>query len=694
MTLFSGGMRTTENDRAGPPAAPQVALPRRVRLVRGRGVHPRARQPASRPTRSSTRRSRDRLDREPRRHAPDVGVSTRPRASSTCPSSQPVLQTLDQVVPVDYTIPGCPPEPDRIADVLDVLVAALTGRTAPAARQRPRCRRLDGVRRVRGATRDVKRIKRFARIQDARRGRSGRCACSSRACRATDRRRATGAARCAPPPGPRASAATGRATASIDYGARLMSAFASGDRRERAGGDRRASSTGCPDPGRPVLPLQPRRVAAAGAAAPTESACRRDGSTDMTRLTIDPITRLEGHGKIEIFLDDDGEVDGRLLPDPGAARLRDVLRRAAGRGDAEADQPHLRRLPRGAPHGRRQGRRRGVRRDPPPAGQAAPRAALQRVLRRPTTRPTSTRSAGPTSSSAPTRRRPSATSSACCAQGRRRGRRQGDRDAPRVATTSSRSIGGRRIHPCTSVPGGMTKRDQRGGARRDRGDRPLRRSSSRAVQPRAVRPDRPRRRRLLGTWSSATRTRHRTYYMGLVDAANKVELLRRHGSASSPRTADALGTYAPAEYRDWIAEHVEPWTYLKFPYLRKDRLEGLRRRHRLRRLLRDAAGPAQRRRRHGHAARPGRVRAVLRHARAGVGGRQALVHHRLATHWARLVELLYAAERMVELVARPGDHVDPTCAPCRPDADRGRRHRRGAARHAHPSLLDRRARAS
>ena len=28
----------------------------------------------------------------------------------------------------------------------------------------------------------------------------------------------------------------------------------------------------------------------------------------MTRLTIDPITRLEGHGKIEIFLDDDGEV--------------------------------------------------------------------------------------------------------------------------------------------------------------------------------------------------------------------------------------------------------------------------------------------------------------------------------------------------------------------------------------------------
>ncbi|HEX9978544.1 MAG TPA: nickel-dependent hydrogenase large subunit, partial [Acidimicrobiia bacterium] len=28
----------------------------------------------------------------------------------------------------------------------------------------------------------------------------------------------------------------------------------------------------------------------------------------MTRITIDPITRLEGHGKIDIFLDDQGEV--------------------------------------------------------------------------------------------------------------------------------------------------------------------------------------------------------------------------------------------------------------------------------------------------------------------------------------------------------------------------------------------------
>ena len=28
----------------------------------------------------------------------------------------------------------------------------------------------------------------------------------------------------------------------------------------------------------------------------------------MKKITIDPITRLEGHGKIEIFLNDAGEV--------------------------------------------------------------------------------------------------------------------------------------------------------------------------------------------------------------------------------------------------------------------------------------------------------------------------------------------------------------------------------------------------
>ncbi len=36
----------------------------------------------------------------------------------------------------------------------------------------------------------------------------------------------------------------------------------------------------------------------------------------MTKITIDPITRLEGHGKIEIFLDAAGEVANTYLQIP------------------------------------------------------------------------------------------------------------------------------------------------------------------------------------------------------------------------------------------------------------------------------------------------------------------------------------------------------------------------------------------
>ncbi len=65
------------------------------------------------------------------------------------------------------------------------------------------------------------------------------------------------------------------------------------------------------------------------------------------------------------------------------------------------------------------------------------------------------------------------------------------------------------------------------------------------------------------------------------------------------------------------------------------------------------------------------------------------VHQRLATHWARLIELLYAAERWVELVTdpeitSPNVHAKPTR-----DPNRRNWHRRSAAWDSHASLLDR-----
>jgi F420-non-reducing hydrogenase small subunit len=50
----------------------------------------------------------------------DDGVTLR------IPAFAPLLRTLDQVVPVDYTVPGCPPETKRI-DVIELVGKALGG---------------------------------------------------------------------------------------------------------------------------------------------------------------------------------------------------------------------------------------------------------------------------------------------------------------------------------------------------------------------------------------------------------------------------------------------------------------------------------------------------------------------------------------------------------------------------------------
>ncbi len=101
----------------------------------------------------------------------------------------------------------------------------------------------------------------------------------------------------------------------------------------------------------------------------------------MKRISIDPITRLEGHGKIDIFLDDAGRRGQRLPADPRAPRLRAVLRGPAGRGHAEPDGADLRRLPRGPSPGGHQGPGRAVPRRSAAGGQEAPRAVLQHLLR-------------------------------------------------------------------------------------------------------------------------------------------------------------------------------------------------------------------------------------------------------------------------------------------------------------------------
>jgi F420-non-reducing hydrogenase large subunit len=136
------------------------------------------------------------------------------------------------------------------------------------------------------------------------------------------------------------------------------------------------------------------------------------------------------------------------------------------------------------------------------------------------------------------------------------------------------------------------------------------------------------------------------YSMGLVDENNKVNFYD-----GKVRVVDQEGKehckYAPQDYLDYVEERVEPWTYLKFPYLKKVGWKGF--------IDGKDSGVY-------HANPLGRLNASDGMATplaqieyekmySVLGGKP--VHYTLAMHWARLVELLYSAERALDLAQDP-----------------------------------------
>jgi len=139
---------------------------------------------------------------------------------------------------------------------------------------------------------------------------------------------------------------------------------------------------------------------------------------------------------------------------------------------------------------------------------------------------------------------------------------------------------------------------------------------------------------------------HQTYYMGLVDENNHVNFYDGKVRVVGPE-GDELVKYAPEEYLDIVAEHVEPWSYLKFPYLKQVGWKGFT----------DGidsgvyrASPLSRLNAADGMATP-LAQAEYERFYDTLGGKP--VHATLATHWARLIELLYAAERSLELAQDP-----------------------------------------
>jgi F420-non-reducing hydrogenase large subunit len=137
-----------------------------------------------------------------------------------------------------------------------------------------------------------------------------------------------------------------------------------------------------------------------------------------------------------------------------------------------------------------------------------------------------------------------------------------------------------------------------------------------------------------------------TYYMGMVDEKNRTNFYDGKVRVVDPEGNEFI-KYSPNEYLDNIAERVEPWTYLKFPYLKKVGWKGLV-------TGKDSgvyqATPLSRLNAADGLATP-KAQEEYEEMYKTLGGKP--VHHLLATHWARLIELLYAAERLLELATDP-----------------------------------------
>jgi len=59
-----------------------------------------------------------------------------------------------------------------------------------------------------------------------------------------------------------------------------------------------------------------------------------------------------------------------------------------------------------------------------------------------------------------------------------------------------------------------------------------------------------------------------SYYMGLVDSNNKVNFYEGDIRVVDP-DGQEVAKFKSADYLDYITEHTEPWSYLKFPFLKQ-----------------------------------------------------------------------------------------------------------------------------
>lgn len=144
---------------------------------------------------------------------------------------------------------------------------------------------------------------------------------------------------------------------------------------------------------------------------------------------------------------------------------------------------------------------------------------------------------------------------------------------------------------------------------------------------------------------------HKTYYMGLVDQKNRVSFYDGEIRVVDPEGREYV-KFQSGDYGAHLEERVEPGTYMKPLYLKRIGWGGL------------VDGPASGIYRVGPLARLNvsegmatpLAQAEYERMFETLGGRPA--HQTMAYHWARLIEVLYAAERM-EALSCDEETLDP-----------------------------------
>jgi F420-non-reducing hydrogenase large subunit len=367
----------------------------------------------------------------------------------------------------------------------------------------------------------------------------------------------------------------------------------------------------------------------------------------MTRISIDPVTRLEGHGRIEILLDEHGEAQNAYFQVP---ELRGFERFCVGR-PAE-DMPNLTdRICGVCPEAHHMAATKALDAlfhvEPPPAARKL-RELFYSIFFATDHTTHFYALGGPDFIVGPDA--PKAERNILGVI-----KKVGKDAAARVLKMRHDGhaliamIGGRRVHPNWGLPGGVSRGitdDQRQEIlARGREAVEFARFSLQAFDE-----------IVLGNPGYVEMIRsdaftHRTYDMGMVDAKNRVNFYDGEIRVTDPDGREAF-RYAPRDYLSYVAERVEPWTYLKFPYLKKVGWKGLV-------DGKDSgvykATPLSRLNASAGMATP-LAQEEYERMYATLGGKP--VHHTLATHWARLIELLYAAERWVELAGDP-EVADP-----------------------------------